>query len=150
MAASMVPAAFQHVDETREIGVDIGMRMVDRIAHASLCREMHHFCKTVPGKQAFHRCAIGEIDLLERETGLPAQDVQPRPLQRGIVIIVEVIEADHRAALGEQPARDVEADEPRNSGDQYWLIQLRILEIDQRLKSLSGPLYLRWQGRRNT
>ncbi len=54
MAASMMPATFQHVDETLEIGVDIGMRMVDRIAHAGLCREMHHLCKAVPGEQAFH------------------------------------------------------------------------------------------------
>ncbi len=128
MAAAMVPASFQHVDETREIGVDIGMRMVDRIAHAGLCREMHHFGKTMPGKQAFRRRAVGEIDPLERKAALPTQDVEPRLLQRRVVIVVEIVETDHGAAFGQQPPRNVKADETRGPGDQYRLIRHRILE----------------------
>ena len=54
MAASMMPATFQHIDEALEIGVDIGMRMIDRITHAGLRREMHHPGKAVFGEQAFH------------------------------------------------------------------------------------------------
>src|SRR4030095_16319072 len=73
------------------------------------------------------RWAVGEIDLFERKALLRAQDVQPRRLQRRIVIIVEIVEADHGAAFGEQPASNVEADETRSSGDQYCLTRHRIL-----------------------
>ena len=71
--------------------------------------------------------------------------------QRRIVIVVEIVEPDHGAAFGQQPARDMEADETRSSGDQYWLIRHHILEgTARRLPFLSGPLYPRCRGRRNT
>jgi hypothetical protein len=144
MAASVVPATF-NVDDPQ---VMASPTHADGRRSAPACAADYHHLKTVPARRSI--AVRSARSICSNAKRLPAQDVQPRALQRGIVIIVEVIEADHRAALGEQPARDVEADEPRNSGDQCWLIQLRILEIDQRLKSLSGPLYLRCQGRRNT
>ena len=49
-----MPATFQHIDETFEVGVDIGMRMIDRMTHARLRREMDHPGKPVLGEQAFH------------------------------------------------------------------------------------------------
>ena len=54
MTASIVPAAFQHIEKTLEIGIGIGMRMVDRIAHAGLGGEMDHLRKAVLGKQLGH------------------------------------------------------------------------------------------------
>ena len=50
----MMPAPFQHIDEAFEIGVDIGVRMIDRMTHAGLRREMHHLGKAVCGKQTLH------------------------------------------------------------------------------------------------
>ena len=32
----IVPASLQHIDKTFQIGIDIGMGMVDRMAHAGL------------------------------------------------------------------------------------------------------------------
>ena len=40
--APLVPAALQHVEEADEVGVDIGVRVLERVAHAGLGREMHH------------------------------------------------------------------------------------------------------------
>ncbi len=40
MLAAVVAAAFQHVDEAFEIGIDIGVGMFERIANARLGREM--------------------------------------------------------------------------------------------------------------
>jgi len=78
-------------------------------------------------EHAFDWCAVGEIDLLERETPFSTQDIQPRRLQRRTVLVVEIVEAEHRAAFGQQPARDMKADETRSSGDQYCLIRHRVL-----------------------
>ena len=54
MFAAVVPAALQHVDEALDIGVDIGVRMVDRITHAGLSREVDHHLKPVLREQRCH------------------------------------------------------------------------------------------------
>ena len=41
MPAAIVPAAFQHIDEALDVGIDIGVRIFERIAHAGLRREMN-------------------------------------------------------------------------------------------------------------
>ena len=121
MAASVMPATFQHIDETLEIGVDIGMRMVDRIAHASLRREMNHRWQSGVWRTGVPLTPRSARSICSNaKPGSSPQDVQARPLQRRIVITVEVVEADHSAAFGQQPAGDVEADETRSPGDQYW------------------------------
>src|ERR1700686_3939915 len=58
------------------------------------------------------------------------QDIEPRPLQCRIVIAVETVETDDMAAFGQQPARNVEADKARRTGDQYCLIRHHILKSD--------------------
>ena len=80
----------------------------------------------MPGEQLGHRRAIGEIGLHESETRIGAQDIEPRLLERRIVIGVEIVEADDVAALAQQPARDMKADEARRTRDQYCPIRHRI------------------------
>ena len=41
MLDTAVPAAFQDVEEADEIGVDIGVRILQRVAHAGLGRQVH-------------------------------------------------------------------------------------------------------------
>ena len=62
-----MPAALQHVEKALEIGVGIGVRMVDRIAHAGLRREMNDLPKPMLREQRRDCLAIGEIDLDESE-----------------------------------------------------------------------------------
>ena len=68
----------------------------------------------------FERLGVGEIDPLEAEAvaELPLQLVEPRLLQRRIVIIVEIVDPDDVVAALEQGARGRRADEPRSPGDQ--------------------------------
>ena len=94
MTAFIVPASFQNIDKALEIGVDVGMGMIDRMAHAGLGREVDHHRKPMLGKQRSHRRTIRQIGLHETEPRILAQDVQPRLLQRRIVIIVETVQAD--------------------------------------------------------
>ena len=51
MLAAVVPAAFQHVEEALQVGVDIGVRIAERMAHAGLRGEMHDMRKSVLGEQ---------------------------------------------------------------------------------------------------
>src|SRR5450756_257612 len=126
MAAIIVPASLQDIEEAFEIGVDIGMGVIDRMAHAGLGRKMHHRRETVLGKQTSNRRTVGEIELHETKARMLAQDVEPRLLQGRIVIAVEVVQADDIPAFGQELAGDVEADETRRSRDQNCLIRHRI------------------------
>ena len=66
------------------------------------------------------RFGIGEVDAFEAEpvAELLLQLVEPRLLQRRIVIIVEIVDADDLVAALQQRARRRRADEPRSPRDQ--------------------------------
>ena len=69
------------------------------------------------GKQAVDRCAVGDVDLVEREVRV-LELLQPRELQVDVVVLVEVVEPDDVVAAREQALRDVHADETGGAGDE--------------------------------
>ena len=77
MTAAVVPAALQNIDEAFEVGIDIGVRMVDRMTHAGLGREVDYDLETVLREQRRHCRTIGKVGLHETESRVLAQDVQP-------------------------------------------------------------------------
>ncbi len=125
MPAPVMAASFQNVKKAFDIGIHIGMGMLQRIADAGLRREMDDDGKAVLRKQRLDGVAIGQIEPGKAETRVPAQYCETRFLQRGVVIMVDDIEADHRPAVAQQPLRDVEADEPGRSGNQDRSIRHR-------------------------
>ena len=125
MTALIVPTSFQHVGKAIEIGIDIGMGMIDRMSHSRLGRKMHDHLEAMACKQRRDRRTIHEVGLHKGEVGMLAQDLQPGLLQRRIVKVVETVETDNVAAFGKQPARGVEADEARRPRDQYCSIRHR-------------------------
>jgi hypothetical protein len=139
----MVPASFQNIDEAFEIGVDIGMGMVDGMAHASLGREVNDRRKPMFGKQLTDRGTIGKIGLHEIELRILAQDIQPGLLERRVIVAVEIVQTDHVAAFGQQLASDMKADKTRRTGDQYCLIRHRNLEGTGRLRRAGPSLFSR-------
>ena len=98
MAAAVVAAAFQDVEEADEIGVHIGMRVDQRMPDAGLRGEMDHERKAMLGEQGRGGGAIRQIQPHEFEILGARELLQPRFLQRRIVIRREVIDADHVAA----------------------------------------------------
>ena len=61
---------------------------------------------------------IGNIDPGETEIAVGRETLEARPLERGVVIVIEVVDADHLVAALEQQAGDVQADEAGGTGDQ--------------------------------
>src|SRR5688572_4563812 len=105
----MVAAAFEDVDEAVEVGVHIVMRMLDRMTHAGLGREMHHNGKFFRRKQRGRRSAVGEIELDETKPLVARELLEARLLERRIVIRRKTVDADDRAAVREQSARHMKA-----------------------------------------
>ncbi len=114
----VMAAAFEHVEKARQVGVDIGVRVLQRVAHARLGGEMDHHLRPHRGEQLRGARAVGEVDLPEREARAPEQAVQARPLEPRIVVLVQAVDADHAAALGQQPLGQMVADEPGDPGQE--------------------------------
>src|SRR5665213_243458 len=117
MAALIVTATFQNVAEADEIGINVSLRVDQRMTHAGLSGEMHDVRKTVFGKERSHAGAIGEIELDEAEARKLGQFRKPRVFQLRIVIGIQVVDADDRPGALQQTARDVKADETGGPGD---------------------------------
>ncbi len=115
---AVVPAALQHVHEADHVAVDVGVRILDRVPHSGLCREVDHLLESTGGEQRVHPCPIGDVELAEREAGTPGQARQTRVLQRRVVIVVQVVDADHLVAPLEQRDGDVRTDETGSAGEQ--------------------------------
>src|SRR6476620_7527225 len=111
MTAAVVAAALQHVEKALEIGIGVSLRMLDRVAHAGLRGQMHDLGKSVLRKQRRDRLAVGKIGLHEGEAGIAPQQLEPRLLQSGIVIAVEIVESDDGPAFAQKLPGDVKADE---------------------------------------
>lgn len=63
-----VLASFQYVQEARSVGVEIGMRVFQRIVDTGLGGQVYDQNKRAGAKQAFGRCPIREIKAAERES----------------------------------------------------------------------------------
>src|SRR4029079_16652069 len=65
-----------------------------------------------------HRHAIAHIQPLERELRVRGQLIQPRLLEGGIVVAVQVVQPHHLVAVGKEPLRDVKSDEASRAGNE--------------------------------
>ena len=72
----MMPAPLKDIEKSDEVRVTIGVRIVDRVANASLGSEVHHGRKPMFCKQLIGDCAIGEFELHETELRMLPQDIK--------------------------------------------------------------------------
>jgi hypothetical protein len=60
-------AAFEDVEKTGKISVQISVRVLQRITNAGLGGQMHHGPELALRKNGLNRGSFGEIDLVERK-----------------------------------------------------------------------------------
>ena len=114
----VVSTAFQYVRETDEVGLDVGVRVNERISHPCLRRKMHHALKTFGGEKRLHAGGIGHIHLDEAKIWEAAELRQPGMLEVNVVVVVEVIDTDHFIPSRQQAEGSVHADESGSAGEQ--------------------------------
>jgi hypothetical protein len=76
-------------------------------------------------KKRSRRIPVGEIKPDESEIAMALQDVEARFLQLGIIVIVDVVDANDLATGRQQKLRNVESYETGSSGDQYRIVRHR-------------------------
>jgi hypothetical protein len=64
------------------------------MAHACLRPEMHYRLEALAGKQRSHASLVRQIEPYEAKTRLSLQLLEPRHLQRYVVVVVEIVEPD--------------------------------------------------------
>ena len=67
MPAAAMAAAFKNVEKTGEVGVEIGVRVSQRVAHAGLRGKMHDRAEIAVAKQRLGGSAVGEIEPVKGE-----------------------------------------------------------------------------------
>ena len=95
---------------------DVGVRVVDAVAHPGLRGEMNDADWTVGCKQLGQNVPVLEVGGDKLEAVLPGEAGQPALLQADVVIGIEVVETDHAFAAGEQALGHMKADEACDTG----------------------------------
>src|SRR5690348_10496433 len=96
LAAIEPPAVFQNVEMADQVGLRIGMRVFERVTHASLCAHVNDFIYAMRLQSLCERIEVGEVDLEKRELVLePALEIRNAILlQRDRVIAAQPIDPD--------------------------------------------------------
>src|ERR1700681_2585591 len=111
-----MPATFQHIQKPRNVGIDIVVRRRERVAYAGLGGEMDHIGKPAVAEQDRHAIAVVEVELVETERVEPGELGKARLFERGIVILIEIVDADDGASARRKPLRHMESDESGGAG----------------------------------
>lgn len=121
----VVAAGLEHVEEADEVALQIGARVLDGVADARLGSEVHHYVEAVLSEQALDEGGVAQVAAHEGEAaacvGL-GQHAQAGVLDTGVVVAVEVVEADDGViGLLEQLLDEERADKAGCSGDEYFI-----------------------------
>src|SRR5271155_4083088 len=114
--------ALQNIEKAGEIGVEIGVRILQRVAHSGLRGKMHHRSEIAVAENCFHGFAIGKVDAVKRKSLKLPQHGKTRLFERRIIIGIEIVDTDDRAAAFENTSRQRKADKDCGAGDQKWIL----------------------------
>ena len=114
-----VPAPFKNVQETHEVGVHIRMGVFERIANTCPGRQVHDGVKLLSRKKVLHGRTIGQVDVDMGECRVRGQLVQAGLFKLGVVVIVEVVQANDMDAVIQELPGEVKADEAGGAGYEY-------------------------------
>jgi len=112
-----VPASFENVQESHNIGIYIRVGVFQRIPNPCLGRQVHNRIKAPFGKERFHGRSIGQVDVYVRERGVRGQLVEACLLQVRVIVVVEIVETDDSETLVQEFPGEVKADEASGAGD---------------------------------
>ncbi len=117
----VVAAGLEYVEEADEVALKVCARVLDGVAHARLGGEVHHDVEAVLREKALDEGGVAQVAANEGEAAVRVglgQHAQARVLDAGVVVTVEVVEADdHVIGHLEQLLDEERADKAGGSGD---------------------------------
>jgi hypothetical protein len=104
-------APFKDVYEPLQIGIDIGVRVFQRISHPGLRGEVNDTIRLFISENACHRVFVFNRNTVKVKRLMPGDAGKPRILQRDIIIVVEIVNPDDIIAARKQALDTMHADE---------------------------------------
>ena len=124
MPDRVVAAGLEDVEEANEVALEVGARVFDGVADARLGGKVHHDVEAVLREQALDEGGVAQVAAHEGEAAVCVglgQHVQARVLDTGVVVAVEVVEADdHVVRFIEQSLDKERADKTGGSGNEHF------------------------------
>lgn len=121
----VVAAGLEDVEEADEVALEVCAGILDGVADTGLGGEVHHDVEAVLREQALDEGGIAQVATHEGEAAVGVglgQHAQARVLDAGVVIAVEVVEAeDCVIGLLEQLLDEEGTDEAGRSGDENFI-----------------------------
>lgn len=121
----MVAAGLKHVEEADQVALEVCARVLDGVANACLCGEVHNDVEAVLSEQALDEGGVTQVTAHEGKAAICVglgQHAQTRMLDARVVVAVEVVEADDRViGLLEQLLDEEGTDEAGRSGDENFI-----------------------------
>jgi hypothetical protein len=114
----MVPAGLEDGQEARDIGMDIGLRVVEGVADSRLGCEVDHDVGREGGHLAGEGPGLGNVEAHEPEARVLAQLRKAGLLEADVIVIVDVVDPEHCNALRCQARRDMETHESGRPRDE--------------------------------
>lgn len=120
----VVAACLEHVEEAHEVALEVSARVLDGVADARLRREVHNDVEAVLREQALDESGVAQVTANEGKAAVCVglgQHAKARVLNTGVVVAVEVVEADD-GVIGrfEQLLRQKRPDEASGAGDKHF------------------------------
>lgn len=117
----VVAAGLEYVEEADEVALEVCARVLDGVAHARLGGEVHNDVEAVLSEQALDEGGVAQVAAHEGEAAVRVgfgKHAQARVLDAGVVVAVEVVEADdHVIGHLKQLLDEERADKAGGSGD---------------------------------
>ena len=107
-----------HVERADHVGIEIGARVLEAVAHPGLRREVDDHVGRERVRDPVEQRLILQHPLGGGEIRVLQQHLMPALLQADIVIIRHPVIAVNGEPLGQQQLGQVEPDEPGGAGDQ--------------------------------
>lgn len=126
-------AGLEHVEEAHEVALQIGAWVLDGVADACLGGEVHNDVEAVLGEQTLDEGGIAQVAAHEGEAAVCVglgQHAQARVLDAGVVVAVEVVEADNNViGLIKQLLDEERADEAGGARHEHFTHYSPIIEF---------------------
>ncbi len=116
---TVATATFEDVGETDDVAIDVGERVLDGVAHASLGGEVDDTLRLMSGEGCFHCLTVDEVD---PQVGVVRMISMPREtgfLDGRVVVVVVVVDADDNVTSLEQTQGQVRANKTGRTGDEH-------------------------------
>lgn len=95
MLYSVIPATFKDIEESVDIGVQIRVRVVNRISNTCLGSEVNDSVEWILMENVCNRITVGEISFEKGEVFQSPQRLESRVLQCRIIVRVDVVDPDY-------------------------------------------------------